>query len=121
MARTMRFEWDVDHWIDGAARFERQWQSLAEGKAEPVAERGFRVADAQVHVISGQLKASGRYFVEKDGNEVQIVLAYEAPYAIYEFGRGGEHDALTPAIITMEDEILRLMMESIEEAIDTWR
>lgn len=121
MANRFRFDVDIDHWVNGAAGFEVAWKARAKPKIERTMARAFEIADNQVHVITGFLKSTGSYEVRDEGDSIIGEILYGADYAIYEFGRGGEHDALTPAIIEVEDEWLGSMMEPIIEVLGTWR
>lgn len=50
----------------------------------------------RIHVISGYLKStSGVTYRQSDKT---IMLHFDAPYAVYEFGRGGTHDPVNPAL-----------------------
>lgn len=61
---------------------------------ENVTEEFFDATQEVVHVITGQLRSSGKASVEADGASFVGTVEYTAPYAAEEFGRGGPHDAI---------------------------
>jgi len=119
-----KFELDIeiDHWINGAAHFRQKWADLAVTDIDKAMQTAFRIADQRVHVITGYLKSTGRYETNVvDDGEIEGRLIYEADYAIYEFGRGGEHDAMTPAVMEISDQFLVAMIDAAEATVRTWR
>lgn len=67
-------------------------------------------------VDGGTLKASGFYELVDDGDQMTGLIEYSAEYAIYEFGRGGEHDALNRSFERTRDVFQR----ACETAIERW-
>lgn len=68
----------------------------------------FAETQALVHVVSGELKASGRVHSQVTGSVWEGTIAYGGPgvpQAIYEIERGGNHD-YTRLIPSHYDELL---------------
>lgn len=71
---------------------------------DAVIDAAFAETQTLVHVITGSLKGSGRTFSDVSEGEWSGGISYGGPspgfpnnpvnYAKYEFGRGGEHNAL---------------------------
>lgn len=76
----------------------------------------FDKSQQKVHVLSGDLKSSGRPAETKvEGLTVVAEIAYEAEHALFEFSRGGDHDALTRAFeetLKVFEKTLLAMMEN---------
>jgi hypothetical protein len=96
-----------------AARGVPTWQAAT--------EVFFEATQRYVHVITGQLKASGRMAVRAEGDQIVGEVAYEAHYAVYEFRRGGAHDALTRGWETAEATYRTAMGELWTEVVASWR
>ncbi len=76
-----------------------------------------------VHVITGDLFLSGDYDAERRGRSLIGTVSYggpEAPYAEYEFARGGDHDALTRAYVATHPTFERTLVEIMEEETQRW-
>lgn len=82
----------------------------------------FAMTQAQVHVITGSLKGSGKTSSKADQNSWEGTIEYGGPspgfpnnpvnYAIYERARGGTHDFLANVHLANE-----LFEQAIEEAL----
>ena len=68
-------------------------------KMRQTADIGNAILQERVHVISGYLKSTSK--TEYLQSDKTILVHFDAPYAIYEFGRGGAHDAVNPALRAM--------------------
>lgn len=78
----------------------------------------FNQTQNRVHVLSGDLKASGRERVWREGPAVFGEIEYgggEVDYAWFEMRRGGSHDFMSPAVVATE----RLFGAALEEAVDS--
>lgn len=90
---------------DTLARWERGLGSMNVGpQALAVWSQAIEVmygrTQEKVHVWKtngGTLKASGSVAMSRDSTSVSGTITYDAPYAIYEMARGGEHDFMTIA------------------------
>lgn len=67
-------------------------------------------------VDGGTLKQSGYTEHLDDGDRVIGLVGYSAPYAVFEFGRGGDHDALHRSFERTQDVFQR----AVETAIERW-
>jgi hypothetical protein len=87
----------LDRWIGGLERLD-QPDMLDEAAWEQATEVFFGRTQELVHVISGGLKSSGRRKTDREGDRIVGEVSYggtpECDYAVYEFRRGGSHDAL---------------------------
>jgi len=93
--------------------------SEVEADLQDVLDAAFDLTQVRVHVITGQLKASGSVVpVLIDGDEVSGGIEYSAPYASYEMGRGGEHDFLTPAVEMVTSEVEEMIGRIVVGAVD---
>lgn len=109
----------------GAAKFGK----IAVGKADKtMAEAGqatLLAADEIVHVITDSLRQSGKVFIEPIPSGVRVIVEFggdstgpknPVEYAIYEFGRGGDHDFMTPAIVATKDEYAKGVRKALISA-----
>lgn len=89
---------EFDSWIEGMEDLDPGREVLAEWTQ--AMERFYGATQEHVHRITGALQASGHHETERSGpTDVTGTLTYtgnaERSYAAYEFGRGGDHDAIT--------------------------
>jgi len=115
----------MQDWVRGARNFDKQFGKRAEDEVNRILEdKALPLATSIVHVITGQLQASGVVVPMRfDGQNIEGGLEYGndfVDYAPFEFARGGEHDWLTPTA----NEILPLLEEALGTAftktIDAW-
>ncbi len=124
----VHFDFDVDHWIAGATRFEPGFKGRTQGRWKNTLDRVYEESQKIVHVVTGSLKHSGRVEIEWDGDELEGGVAYGGPsspkyvdYATQEFARGGEHDFLTPAFVKYAGRLGPVTIEAFEDEMRTWR
>lgn len=127
MANVLRIEIvGMDNWIKGTSDFARLMDRRVQVKLLNALDATFQRTQELVHVITGSLKASGRKEItqtEQGVFQVEIVYGGPAPgypndpvdYAAFEWGRGGEHDFLTPAIVSTEEEYPKAMRDAVRE------
>lgn len=108
---TVSREFDV--WL---ASFARAADISVEAKVEWQQAMDILYGRSQelVHVVSGNLKASGRTDVVTEGLNVVGSLVYgdeTVDYALAEISRGGSHDYLTPAMTATQGMFEMAMIE----------
>lgn len=75
-----------------------------------------------VHVITGQLKASGKPPVmSREGRNVVAAVEYTAPYAAYEERRGDTHGFLQRAYTDVESEFRSALGRGFDRVVRRWR
>lgn len=79
------------HWIDSLRNAEAIVESVAEPMLAKEMGRFFNATQDAVHVITGELKASGRVASDMKGGVFEGRVLYDADYASYEHDRGGSH------------------------------
>lgn len=72
----------------------------------------YRRSQEVVHVITGELKASGSYEMAGDGDDIEGRVVYTAPQALFEELLGGDHAFLTRAHEDTQDKFDDAMMAS---------
>lgn len=85
---------------------------------EAATERYFDATQEVVHVITGQLRDSGKVSVTTEGTRFVGEVEYSAPYAAEEFGRGGPHDALQRGWEMVRDEFPKAASNAIGKAVE---
>ncbi len=85
---------------------------------EAVTERYFDATQEVVHVITGQLRDSGKVSVTEDGKRFVGEVEYSAPYAAEEFGRGGSHDALQRGWEMVRGEFPNAASKALKSAVE---
>lgn len=90
----------LDEWVDGFNRLGDRVGRHQRSEWETATEMFYGSTQSAVHVLSGAMKASGRYGVEPGGHRsIEGWVTYggtpHCDYAVYEIARGGSHDALT--------------------------
>lgn len=89
---------ELDNWIDGFERMDVTVRRAALAEWGDASRAMFDTSQALVHVITGNLKKSGRVDTLMLGRyEVAGVVSYLADYAIYEHARGDSHAWITRA------------------------
>jgi hypothetical protein len=112
----------LDRWIAGLEDFDKpdERDKAAWGQATEVF---FGRTQEAVHVITAALKASGREEVYRTGSEIVGVVSYggpEAPYAKYEFRRGGSHDALRRGFERTDRIYQATLAEIMRAKVERW-
>jgi len=114
----------LDKWIDGFGRLGEphepgvvRWRQATEVM--------FDRSQQAVHVITAALKASGRYDAHKTVGEIVGEVTYggtaDCDYAVYEFRRGGSHDALRRGFVEARQTFVDTLNEIVEEEVSSWR
>ena len=115
----------IDGWIDGLDRLVRGVGEHQVDEWRYATERFFDRTQQYTHIITGDLKASGRYGVDRARHEITGHVTYggtpQCDYAIYEFMRGGEHDALNSGYVANIDVFEQALVDGIAAEIDSWR
>jgi hypothetical protein len=114
----------LDKWIDGLDKF-------ADPDAEDVAmwraatDVFFAKTQDLVHIDSGDLKKSGRTDTREQGNRIVGEVEYggtpEVNYAVYEFRRGGAHDALLRGYLASQRHFQATLAEMLVKKVDRWK
>jgi hypothetical protein len=120
MARTrtrIRVPVQFDRWVDGLEGFDPGPEVLAEWR--DAMERFFSHSQETVHVISNDLRASGRHDTERTGaTRVTGTLTYggtaAVDYAAIEHERGGDHAWLTRAFAMSRRDFERALADGIQ-------
>lgn len=125
-ARSHRFrveESGLDAWIRGLDRMDEP-DEHAETLWRQATDVMFDRSQSYVHVITGELKASGRVNMGRRTHELIGEVAYggtpECDYAVYEFARGGSHDALLRAFQTTGQVFERTLGQILEDGVASW-
>lgn len=103
-AITLSVSRELKDWVDGLSDFDLGDAALTEWHAAN--ETFFDRTQRYVHILSGDLKTSGRVHSEVDGKTLVGFTEYggvqgtrgEVDYAIYEIARGGSHDFIGRAL-----------------------
>jgi hypothetical protein len=114
----------LDRWIAG---FEATAKSRPSEEAllrwGQATEEMYDRSQEYVHIITGDLFLSGERDTAKSGWRLVGTVSYggpEAPYAEYEFGRGGDHDALLRAYVATHDTFEKTLAVIMEEEVQRW-
>lgn len=114
----------LDAWIDGLDRMDRP-SAAAREEWLIATEVFYGHTQAAVHVLSGALKQSGTYGAQRRGNTIDGRVQYggtpTCDYAVYEFARGGSHDALTRGFVASEREFAATLARILEREVASWR
>lgn len=114
---------EFDSWIAGLDEFDPGQEVLAEWR--PAMERFYGATQQHVHRITGALQASGRHETDRSGRtDVTGTLTYtgngERSYAAYEFGRGGDHDAITLGFAQSRHGFEQALRDGIDQHVRSW-
>ena len=115
---------EFDRWIDGLEDFDPTPEIIDEW--DGAMDRLYGVSQETVHVITNDLRSSGRYTPpEDDGNgRVSSELIYggdgKCDYAIYEHQRGAPHDWITQAFARTRPGFEQALADGINSHIRTF-
>jgi hypothetical protein len=109
----------LDAWVRGLSRFDKP-DEVDEQRWEQITEIFFGRTQENVHVISGVLKASGERRTWREGHRVTGEVKSNAPYAGYEFRRGGDHDALRRGYEVTQQRYQQALGEILKSKVDRW-
>jgi|SRR5690606_35238765 len=115
----------LDGWISGMDRLGERVGEHQVAEWRYATERFYDRTQQYVHVLDGNLKTSGRCAVDPHRLDIEGSVTYggtpECDYAIYEFGRGGNHDALTRGFVANVETFEQAIVDGIAAEIDSWR
>jgi hypothetical protein len=95
---------------------------VAERSWESATETFFDWSQEFAHVVTGEMKGSGRFEVDLDGRlQVVGIVEYDSDHAIFEELRGGMHAFLTRAWERTEHEFSEAMPRAWEAVVVSWR
>lgn len=110
-----------DEWGIWTAKMERLSKGVSEEFVDEwtaTSELFFSRSQDYAHVLSGDMKASGRLKVSVESPQLLTEVEYTVPYAAYEHDRGGSHAYLARAWESTES----LMSQAFPEAWERmWR
>jgi hypothetical protein len=113
----------IDRWIGGLARLD-QPDMLDEAAWEQATEVFYGRTQEFVHVIGGGLKSSGRRKTVRNADRIVGEVAYggtpECDYAVYEFRRGGAHDALGRGAEVTNRLYEATLAKIVEDKVGRW-
>ena len=109
-----------ERWAEGFSHLERDLLDEAKETWRDATEYMFSASQDYVHVLSGQLKASGVASVDVDAGEVVGRVEYLADYAIYEHARGGSHAFLQLAYLDAQSTFENALAETWERTTGNW-
>jgi hypothetical protein len=111
-----------DAWIDGLGAIEREMVIAAATPWKAAADVFFDRTQQFVHVLTGDLKASGqRAEIKHDFAALVAEVVYDSDHAIYELRRGGTHDFYGRALESTNDLFERALGQGFERMVATWR
>lgn len=111
-------------WIDGLETFGTPTPEM-ELRWRQATDTFFDRTQRFVHVETAELKSSGRYEMFSDRRNIVGQVAYggtaECDYAVYEFARGGNHDALTRGFEASQRMFERTLARMLAEEVGGWK
>lgn len=115
----------IDGWIDGLDRLSRGVGEHQVAEWRYATERFYDHTQRFAHVLSGDMKASGRFALDPRGQQIEGSVTYggtpDCDYAVYEMlGRGGEHNALQRGYLANIDAFEQALVDGIAAEIDGW-
>lgn len=115
----------LDKWVDGLERLANRVGKHQRSEWESATEMFYGSTQAAVHVLSGAMKASGRYDTEAGRRTVEGWVTYggtkACDYAVYEVARGGSHDALTRGYTANIRTFEQAIVDGIHGELREWR
>lgn len=111
----------LDRWIEVLDNFDKASEA-DEVRWRQATDVFFARTQQYTHIISGALLGSGRMDTYRDRRTITGEVGYggtaDCDYAVYEFARGGSHDALGRGFEATTDLFERTLAEIME---DRWR
>jgi hypothetical protein len=126
MAGRIRITTTLDKWVVAAGKFSSLMEEVSGRELEKAAQATYEASQDEVHIITGSLKGSGRWEVERGRVRTTVRVIYGGPssgpispvdYAIYEQARGGAHDFMGPAVDRTQSMYPESMLRAIALAI----
>lgn len=111
---------EFERWVAGLQAVELDMSAAM--KWEQAAEYMFSETQRLVHILSGDLKASGKVLRGTVGGMVVTTgIDYGMEYAIYEIARGGNHDFIGPALTRAErvfkETVIEIGIDMVTKAV----
>lgn len=110
-----------NRWVNGFNTIEREAQNAARTEFQQAGEVFFARSQQFVHVLSGDLLASGSIEIVATGGEVVARLTYDTDYAIYENARGGSHAFIDRAWEATEQTFADALPGAWSKVVSSWR
>ena len=114
----------IDGWIDGLNRLGDRVGDKQVDAWQQATERMYDRTQQFVHILSGDLIASGRHSLERGRRDITGMVTYggtkACDYAIFEFARGGSHDALNLGFVANIPVFEQAIVDGIAAEIDSW-
>lgn len=120
MVRSRIVKDGLDRWIRGLDQLGEP-DEAAEEVWRQVTDVMFDRSQARVHILTGDLKASGRSETRREGDRIVGEIEYDADHAIYEFRRGGKHDALGLAFKETYEMFRAALGQALEAQVREWK
>lgn len=121
------FEWrGIDGWIRGAGRFGGAYGQTLQPEFDRITGRLYEMTQQRVHVISGELKASGTVvptIAQRSSLGIESLdggVVYTSEHGFWEMNRGGEHDFITEPLNEVVPEYLGAMDLSFKATLSGW-
>jgi hypothetical protein len=117
----------IDAWISGAARFGGDYGKGVADDFDAISKSVYDDSQAIVHVITGELKASGQVILassEKTGMGIEAVeggVSYTSEHGFWEMLRGGEHDFLTEPMARHMPEYRKVFDLNFSAQLSGWK
>jgi len=112
---------ELDRWIQGFGALEAELLQRGRDSWQQAVDSLFDYSQEYVHVLSGELKASGEKRVVAEGDRLVGEVEYDTPYAIYEHARGGSHSFLQLAYLRTYERFERALPRAFEAVVQSWR
>jgi hypothetical protein len=114
----------LDAWIDGLDRFGLPTEAMLD-RWRQATDVFFDRTQSAAHIVTGSLKDSGRMQAFRDRRELVGEVVYggtqECDYAVYEFARGGAHDALTVGFAETQAVFEKTLARMLVEEVASWK
>lgn len=94
-AVEVRVTANYDRWVSGFGNIQREAIEHGRDAWEAATEVFFDRTQEYAHVVTGEMKASGKAEVDIDADGLVGIVAYDSEHAIFEEHRGGNHALIT--------------------------
>lgn len=121
MTARVKVSANFGRWIRGFDRLPEEVAEHGERAWRQAGEVFFDRTQEYVHVDKGELLESGHLDMRRGKRDVMATVAYDAYYAVYEFARGGSHDALTRGYEATARQFEQALPEAWKAVTATWR
>lgn len=121
MSVEIKISPNYEKWIRGFNHAEAEMHVAGQRRWEQATDVFFDRTQANVHILSGDLKDSGDAEVEVNAGELIGRITYDTDYAIYEEARGGSHAYIAQGWEATEEVFAQALPEAWEDVVMTWR